>query len=223
VSDEEMARAIRRIDPLERKIGLIGAGIAILAAIASTVPYIDNPKRSVTLTQNPTGSHHKTCTLPYVYEKLSGSYTCVSRVTYSRAHWITELLIILIFPLAMLLCIKIGRRAPLAFTMLMTGFAIEATIFGIVGLAYIVGGGWLIVRAWRVQKYGTTNGKEVARIAGERSAQRKAAKQAGLPPPSKSSKSSSNGNAAPKAPPQANKRYTPKTPQKKRPPAPQDS
>ena len=82
---------------------------------------------------------------------------------------------------------------------MISGFAI--TEFSApIGFAFIVLGGWLLLRAYRLQRYGTAN----ARGVGPR-----------LPPPARpnrSAKAAAAAAAKPVAPkpPSASKRYTPK-------------
>jgi hypothetical protein len=100
------------------------------------------------------------------------------------------------------------KRTLVAFDLFLIGFAF--TIFvGLIGFAFILLGGFLMLRAWRINKYGTTNSKLIAREAASRprGRQRKEAAQA-------TSKTSSTSGA--RKPPTASKRYTPKAPQRKK-------
>jgi hypothetical protein len=100
------------------------------------------------------------------------------------------------------------KRTLVAFDLFLIGFAF--TIFvGLIGFAFILLGGFLMLRAWRINKYGTTNSKLIAREAASRprGRQRKEAAQA-------TSKTSSTPGA--RKPPTASKRYTPKAPQRKK-------
>ena len=89
------------------------------------------------------------------------------------------------------------------------GFAF--TIFiGLAGFAFILLGGWLMLRAWRLSKYGTTDTKVIRRVAATqpRGRQRKEAA-------ARSTSKTAGGPAARKAP-TASKRYTPKAPARKK-------
>jgi hypothetical protein len=105
------------------------------------------------------------------------------------------------------------KRTLVAFALFLVGFAF--TIFiGLAGFAFILVGGWLMLRAWRINKYGSTNTKVIAREA----ATRPRGKQRKEPTRS-TTKATTSGPAA-KKPPTASKRYTPKAaPRKKIPKA----
>jgi hypothetical protein len=100
------------------------------------------------------------------------------------------------------------KRTLLVFSFFITGFAFTL-IFAPVGLAFIVMGGWLMLRAYRIQKFGTPNAKQAAR-------------QAAVLPPRRERKAAAVAASKPKvqAAPKANKRYTPKAPPRKRVPKP---
>ncbi len=56
------------------------------------------------------------------------------------------------------------KRTLVAFDLFLVGFAFTLFI-GLIGFAFILLGGWLMLRAWRLNKYGTTNAKAIAREA----------------------------------------------------------
>ncbi len=100
------------------------------------------------------------------------------------------------------------KRTLVAFDLFLVGFAF--TIFvGLIGFAFILLGGWLMLRAWRINKYGTTNSKAIAREAAARprGRQRKEAAR---------STSKTAASPAERKPPTASKRYTPKAPPRKK-------
>ena len=105
------------------------------------------------------------------------------------------------------------KRTLLAFVLFLIGFALTQFI-QLFGFAYIFLGGFLLLRAWRLNKYGTTDSKVIRREAAARprGRQRKEAAAA------TSSKTASAPGA--RKPPTASKRYTPKAaPRKKIPKA----
>ena len=88
------------------------------------------------------------------------------------------------------------KRTLVVFSIMISGFAI--TIFSApIGFAFIVLGGWLLLRAYRLQRYGTSNARGVARVAATR------------PPRQKRKAAAASKPGTPK-PPTASKRYTPK-------------
>jgi len=111
---------------------------------------------------------------------------------------------------ALLLCILglVGllrrKRSFLAFSFFLAGFDFTLT-FAPLGLALIFLGGWLMLRAYRIQKYGSANSKVAARQAAARPPRRERKKTAATPVKPSGYK-----------PPAANKRYTPKAPPRKK-------
>jgi hypothetical protein len=96
------------------------------------------------------------------------------------------------------------RRTLVVFALFVDGFAFTL-IFAPLGFALILLGGWLMLRAYRIQKFGTPNAKTAARQAAAR-------------PPRRQRKQAASSPAKPSGykPPSANKRYTPKAvPRKK--------
>ncbi len=104
------------------------------------------------------------------------------------------------------------KRTLIAFDLFLIGFGFTLFI-GLAGFAFILLGGWLMLRAWRISKYGTTNSRAIAREAAARprGRERKDAAQA------RPTKASSPGA---RKPPAASKRYTPKAPPRKKIPKP---
>ena len=104
------------------------------------------------------------------------------------------------------------KRTLVAFDLFLVGFAFTLFI-GLIGFAFILLGGWLMLRAWRLNKYGTTNAKAIAKEAAARPRGRERKEAAKARP------KSTSGPAARK-PPTASKRYTPKSPPRKKIPKP---
>jgi len=96
------------------------------------------------------------------------------------------------------------KRTLVAFAFFITGFSFTL-IFAPLGFALVFLGGWLMLRAWRIQKYGTPSAKAAAGQAATRRPRREGKAAAGAPP-------KPSGHKAPTA----NKRYTPKAPPRKR-------
>lgn len=240
MTDEEKAAAIRQVDPLERRIGYGGALLTVLIGLVEFIPYIRDPSKRVADDFARVGKH---CPKGWKYSLVNGTHQCVGTTAFTRTHWITELVILLFFGAFLAVATRYGRRSLVAFSMLFAGLAVTSISGSVLGVAYIGAGAWLMVRAYRVQKYGTTKSKEVAAIAAEQRAERKAARGTGgaTRPSSRSTSSSSRSSTSSskssastrpsasrskskkdpptqgKPTPQANKRYTPKTPPRKRP------
>jgi hypothetical protein len=96
------------------------------------------------------------------------------------------------------------KRSLVVFSFFVTGFSFTL-IFAPLGIALILLGGWLFLRAYRIQKFGTANAKLAAREAAAR-------------PPRRERKRAVATASKPAAykPPTANKRYTPKAAPRKK-------
>ncbi len=116
--------------------------------------------------------------------------------------------IILLFCALGFFALRKRKRTLVAFSFFVTGFAFTL-LFAPLGFALIFLGGWLMLRAYRLQKYGTANMKMVAKEAAGRPSRKQ--RQAEAKKPVKPT-----GYQAPRA----NKRYTPKAPTKKKVPKP---
>ncbi len=104
------------------------------------------------------------------------------------------------------------KRTLVAFDLFLIGFAFTVFV-GLIGFAFILLGGWLMLRAWRLNKYGTTNSKMIAREAAARPRGRERKEAA-------RSTSKASSSPAARKPPTASKRYTPKAPPRKKIPKP---
>jgi len=100
--------------------------------------------------------------------------------------------------------IRRRRRTLVVFALFIDGFAFTL-VFAPLGLAMLFLGGWLMLRAYRIQKFGTANAKLAARQAATR-------------PPRRERKQTARTPVTPTGhkPPTANKRYTPKAPPRKK-------
>lgn len=103
------------------------------------------------------------------------------------------------------------RRTLIVFDLFLIGFGFTLFI-GLVGFVFILLGGWFMLRAWRLNRYGTTNSKLIAKEAATRprGRQRRETAKTG----------SKTSTPAGRKPPTASKRYTPKAPPRKKVPKP---
>jgi hypothetical protein len=204
MTDDEKRALITRVDPTERKVGLGAVVLAVVLAIYANVPYMVS-KIAVATTVKPKG---KTCAAGLKYTVSSGKATCNG--VYPPSHYVLPLVVSLVLAVAIYVTVRIRRRAPLAFTVIINGLAFGSLF---VLLPFALAGGWIMLRAWRTQRYGAPNVK--------------APLEGWVPPPPRGTRrAKSTGPAAarpsrrPKEtpterkPPSANKRYTPKTPAK---------
>jgi hypothetical protein len=208
MSDTEKRSRIVTIDPAERKVGIIASILAAaLALYFYFYPMV--AKIPVVTTVKPKGT---TCA-PLVGVKdlqyVKSTNTCNG--VYPASHFILPLVVSVVFAIAIYVTVRIRRRSPLAFALVMTGLAF-GSLFVLV--PYGLAGAWVMLRAWRTQKYGapTARGRAL---------------EGWVPPPPRGStrrprstgpSGSRRGKAAEpekstgRKPPTANKRYTPKAP-----------
>jgi hypothetical protein len=107
------------------------------------------------------------------------------------------------------------KRTFVSFALFLIGFAFTLFI-GLIGFLFILVGGWLMLRAWRINRYGTTDAKAIRQEA--------ATRPRGKAGATSNSKTATRGKATSqpdaRKPPTASKRYTPKAPARKKIPKP---
>jgi hypothetical protein len=183
---EERKKAMRTLDPIEAKWSLFAFILATVAGIAIPAYIIATNKL--------TRRGKNTIAVAPDAKLLGGA--------------------ILLLCVIGLLALWKRKRTLVAFDFFLVGFAFTLFI-GLIGFAFILLGGWLMLRAWRLNKYGTTNAKAIAQEARTRprGRDRKAAASTGT--------KTSSPSGARKAP-TASKRYTPKAPPRKKIPKPSE-
>jgi hypothetical protein len=188
------------LDSFERKISLVGAGTALIFALATVVEWARNAP-TVT-TQAP--SKTNTCAKGYHLVK-----TLCQEVTHtSRSEWEVRFLFITVVALCILFFALRRKRAGVACFSIFLGLGLGVST----GLVFFLLGAWLIVRAYRLQKYGDASFFGSNRVAKETGQAKRA---------NRASRASAKGEPAPAAskpiaPPSASKRYTPKKPPRRR-------
>jgi hypothetical protein len=108
------------------------------------------------------------------------------------------------------------KRTFVSFALFLIGFAFTLFI-GLIGFVFILVGGWLMLRAWRINRYGTTDAKAIRQEAASRPRGKGATSTAKATSTSKGKASAQPGE---RKPPTASKRYTPKAPARKKIPKP---
>ncbi len=192
IPPEKRKAAMSTLDPVEAKYSLWGLILATVAGVAIPLYVI---------------SQHR------VTKKGAHS------VAVSPDAGLVMAAILLFCALGFLAWWK-RKRTLVAFSLFLIGFGFTLFI-GLVGFIFILGGGWLMLRAWRINKYGTTNARAVAREAAARPrGKEKVAAKSSTKSSGKSAASSSASASAPRKPPTPSKRYTPKAPPRKKIPKP---
>jgi hypothetical protein len=114
--------------------------------------------------------------------------------------------IVLFFAILGFIAIKRRRRTLVVFPLFIEGFACALTTnLAPVGFAYLVLGGWLMLRARRIQKFGVASGKLAAQQAATMPSRKERRAAAAAPPRPTGTKA-----------PTKSKRYTPKAPARKK-------
>jgi hypothetical protein len=109
------------------------------------------------------------------------------------------------------------KKTFVSFALFLIGFAFTLFI-GLIGFVFILVGGWLMLRAWRMNRYGTTDAKAIRQEVASRPRGKGAASAAKTTSSTSKGKASSQPGA--RTPPTASKRYTPKSPARKKIPKP---
>ena len=205
LTDEETRQRITRIDDKERRWGLSAAVLAAGVGLLAELPGVLHPKTThASVSTKPKGT---SCAGSFYDATTKACYT-----VHARSFWVWTMAVLLLFALALFIAVKLRRRSALGFAALMNGLAFETTTGSpILGLPFIVFGGWLLIRAWRVQQYGSPTATKAT--AGGAAAARPTRPVRQPRERKKKTDPTANGRARP----EASKRYTPKTPRKKRP------
>jgi hypothetical protein len=200
MSDNELRQSMRTLDPLERKIGwVVGALPLLLALILSPDVLHNTPGTAIKVLKK--GQH---CPV-----KLTGT-TCVVSVTNHPSQYALQFSFFVAIGLIILFGVWRSKRVLVAVASLFAGLGT-----GVTGILSIFYGGWLLLRSWRLQRYGVSDGASVRAIAVERSKERR--ENRGAPrTPRTSRKASTTATTAGPKPPQSSKRYTPKAQPRKR-------
>ncbi|HVB51699.1 MAG TPA: hypothetical protein VND89_08210 [Acidimicrobiales bacterium] len=191
------------LDPLERRVSLIGA---IFAFAISAVPGLDWIRNVKTLSKL-TPSTSKKCTTSY---HLAGSFC--EKVTASRSSWEIQFFFVFVVALCILYFALKGTRAGVACFSIFLGLGHVSDV----GVVFFAIGAWLILRAYRLQKYGDPTFSGSNRIAKEMSQAKREGRAPKLNVPTTPTDATAKNVAKPPTPPPASKRYTPKKPPRRR-------
>jgi hypothetical protein len=202
------------LDPLERGISLFGASIAFVLAIVTAIEWKRNLP-TITTTKYKTG---KAC--PSAFPTHVNTL-CEHIVKTTRTEWEVKFFFILLVAACILFFALRRKRAGVATFAVFLGLGLGLGS----GLVFFFMGAWLIMRAYRLQKYGVATMMGSNRVAREMAQARKEGRQPDLEPyagtTTTSSGSSPRSGPSKKTPakpttPEASKRYTPKKPAPKR-------
>lgn len=190
-------QVILGIDKIERGVSFVAGSIALLLALIMSPHLFKNTFVTDTLKSSKT----HTCIAGY---HLVASVCSRTRLTHP-SYWLPQFLEILIVGIAIIAFAWWRKRAGVAVGALFLGLAL-----GTVGLPFLFLGGWLVIRALRLQKYGDATFRGSSAQAREMAKTRRQEKRA----PNKAVKSKTT--TASVATPSPSKRYTPKQQPRKR-------
>jgi hypothetical protein len=188
------------LDSLERGISLFGSCIALVLALVTAIEWARNLP-TITTVKYISG---KSC--PTSYPKHVGEF-CEHILRTTRSEWEVKFFFILIVALCLLYFTLRRKRAGVACFAVFLGLGLGLAS----GAVFLFLGVWLIIRAYRLQRYGVAGMLSSNRIAREMGDAKRAGRSPklaaadGTPAPAKSA-----------TPPSASKRYTPKKPPRKR-------
>ena len=187
------------MDPLERKLSLISVGLAVVISLIFGVNWIN--KAAWLSSQKFVKG--KTC--PTAFPDHVKAYC---GLVSAQSHWATQFLFVFVIGLVILFFALRRKRAGVACFACFLGIAL-----GLYGVVFLFLGVWLIVRAFRLQRYGEASWSGSNKAAREMAQ----AKKEGRAPARKASAAATPApTPGPVAPPTASKRYTPKQKPRKR-------
>jgi hypothetical protein len=189
------------LDNFERGVGLFAGVIALILSAL----YINRLRHNTNLIVTSPLTKSKHCTKA----ALDQGYTmvhlfCEKTVLTHPSHWWPQFLLIFIVGLAIIGFSLWRKRVGVAVCGFLLGLAL-----GVAGIVFLFLGGWLVVRAFRLQKYGDATFAGSGRAAREINQEKRAAKREGREPRTRSKK---NDVVITPPKPVESKRYTPKKP-----------
>jgi hypothetical protein len=199
--------AILGLDTLERKLSVTLALIAVGFGIFFSAQWLRNAP--IVKTAKPLA--HAACTAGYHY--VASSSLC-SQTTHDKGEWLLQFLVVMIVGLAILYTAWRKKRAGVSTFSLLLGLYLG--IFGL-GIVFFFFGAWLMLRAYRLQKYGDATWKGSNRVAKEMAEARRAGRD--YRPAAAADGATADPAPAPprtSTPPVASKRYTPKKQSRRR-------
>lgn len=187
------------MDDVERKVSLFGVGIAMVVSLIYAIAWI---KKSPVITKQ---AFVKGKTCPSTFSKHVGAY-CEHILHQTNSFWATHFLLVFIVGLIILFFTLRRKRAGVACFACFLGVGLQ-----LVGIVFLFLGVWLIVRAFRLQRYGEASWSGSNKAA---RALAQAKKEGRVPKPNAAVNPAPS--PGPVAAPVASKRYTPKQKPRKR-------
>jgi hypothetical protein len=199
VSDPEMRQRMRTLDDTERRFAWAAGAIALVISL-SYIPRLMH--KTVTWTVEPFGALHH-CD----YTKVVGKSCELKTITYP-SDYIGFFLLLVVLGLVILACAYFRKRSLIIFASLLAGF-----FASLVGLLLIGYGAWLLMRSWRLSRYGAKDGATARKVAMERAADKREQRKSA---PRDSRVKTAKGATPTKSSVNRSKRYTPKAKSRRR-------
>jgi hypothetical protein len=185
------------LDNLEHGISLFGSCIAFVLALVTGIEWDRNLPIITTI------KHVKGKSCPSAYATLVNTL-CEHRVFTTRSEWEVKFFFIFLVALCILYFTLRRKRAGVACFAIFLGLGLGLGS----GLVFFFLGAWLIVRAYRLQKYGVPSLLGSNRVAKEMGVAKRESRASKRSSTSDATDSTTKSIVAPSA----SKRYTPKKP-----------
>lgn len=195
------------LDHTERRVSFVASFVAFALA-GLFVPHL---LKDTWLTETASPVHGHTCTAPFHWNAAKA--ICQHLKLTHPSYWVPQFLLILLIGVTIAISAYFRKRVGVAFAGFLVGLAL-----GTVGLPFLLLGGWLLLRALRLQRYGDPSFFGSSRKAREQADARRAARasQRGSAAPAPRRSKRAEPVTPARAAPSASKRYTPKKPARKR-------
>jgi hypothetical protein len=193
------------LDSIEWRVSLAAAAIGLVFALVTAVGW----SRNLATTNKVAHVKGKACQAGYHLVKSVNM--CEEKVFTSRSAWEIEFVFTLVVALAILFFTLRRKRAGVACFAIFLGLGVGIER----GFLFFFLGVWLIVRAYRLQKFGTPTMLGSNRVAKDMAIARKEGRHVTSDVSSTTSSPSRPTPTKPAAP-EASKRYTPKKPPRRR-------
>jgi hypothetical protein len=193
------------MDKVERSVSLFGVAIAIIVSLVPLYAWINKSPLTTTVKK----VKGKACATGYKINRKGGDL-CTHTLKNAQSHWILQFLFVFVVALIILMFALRRKRAGVACFACFLGIGL-----GISGVVFVFLGAWLIVRAFRLQRYGEASWNGSNKVAREMAQARREGRD---PTPKPKAKDAPAPTVAPGpvAPPAPSKRYTPKQKPRKR-------
>jgi hypothetical protein len=182
---------MRTLDVVERKWGFAVGAVPLIAALVTLAA-----KSTVNVQEKLV---HGRCLAPGKLVPIgTHGVKCLEPVLLKPS--VPGIVLLVVLGLVIMLAVWRSMRVLVAVTTIFAGLA-----SGLLGIFAIFYGAWLLLRSWRLQRYGVTDGSSVRKVVTERAAEKREAKKAPATDVASGAK-----------PVTQSKRYTPKAKPRKR-------